>query len=314
MGCWNKTCGLSHLHICAGEDTMVVVLQRNTSPNDRCYSTAFWEPVMLPFYAVYDDYGGGEECTGFVDYIMESIANRMTEVEQGDNEYRDIPVKKEGFNVAKFFEAVHEGRLYQRATYAPEGESYNQMIDFVMLRMDIVNQILDTYEIEKYVGDGKGTCGWDNNYIKYKFADVLADVPAFLDALQAKLDEAKKEDNKFGILMLAHQGLGDVFEWNGPNKAAWWIRGESSQYSLIIRPSAAITELMSEGEREQAERMFTDYLRFMFIDGFMHDTRINWAPGGHEGSQSQEHSGYRTLIKAISNVLDKEQKEWGEED
>lgn len=44
MGCWNKTCGLSKLHVYAGDPVYVFVLEQNLN-HDRCYATAFWSPV-----------------------------------------------------------------------------------------------------------------------------------------------------------------------------------------------------------------------------------------------------------------------------
>ena len=41
----------------------------------------------------------------------------------------------------------------------------------------------------------------------------------------------------------------------------------------------------------------------------MDSVRKVWMPGGHEGSQEQEHRGYRTLVNVITKMLDKEEKE-----
>jgi hypothetical protein len=161
MGCWNKTCGLSNLHIIAGTDVYVFVLEENTDKTDRCYSTAFWRPLLLPFTSKYNDYGGGEESGGpGFQLIMDSIAKELTEMEVGDNEYHDIAVKKEGFGEEQFFESVHEHRLFKKSYYGDK-----QVIDFVMMRKDIVDYILENRVIERYVGEGKGTTGYSNSYI-----------------------------------------------------------------------------------------------------------------------------------------------------
>lgn len=312
MGCWNKTCGLSNLHIRAGEDVYVFVLEENTDKTDRCYSTAFWHPLLLPFMSKYNDYGGGEESSGpGFDLIMAGVADALVEMEQGENEYHDIPVKKEGFGEEQFFEAVHESRLFTKSW-----RDKNSMIDFVMMRKDIVDNILENYVIESYVGDGKGTCGWNNNYIQYKFEDILKDIPEFMDALVTRInppgdDSGKLKDLRLSLMFM--RGFDGVFDWKHPNKVGQWIRGDGYRYSSIVNVQDAVIELLETNNRSAAEELMVEHLKGQFINGFMEVTRHNWAPGGHEGSQSNDHDGYRTLCNAITSVLDAEQAEWDAE-
>ena len=53
--------------------------------------------------------------------------------------------------------------------------------------------------------------------------------------------------------------------------------------------------------------MLTEYLKGIFIDGFMEVTRKSWIPAGHEGSQAQELDEYRLLISAMTKVMDAEE-------
>ena len=99
MGCWNKTCGLTNLHITAGQKAYVFVLEKRDDDNDsHCYSTHLYRPLLLPFETTYNDYGGGEDSTGVAfPLIMEGIKQRLHEMELGENEYHDIAVTKEAF-------------------------------------------------------------------------------------------------------------------------------------------------------------------------------------------------------------------------
>jgi hypothetical protein len=179
MGSWNKTCGLSNLHIRAGEDVYVFVLEENSDKTDRCYSTSFWKPVLLPFISKYNDYGGGEESSGSgFQLIMSSVAEHLIEMPQGENKFHDILVKKEGFGEEEFFESVHENRLFKH-----DWRNTKTVIDFVMMRSDIVDYILANRVIEEYVGENKGNAGYSNSYIHYQFSDILKDIPEFLDTI-----------------------------------------------------------------------------------------------------------------------------------
>lgn len=310
MGCWNKTCGLSNLHITAGTPVYVFVLEKNKD-YDHCYSTSLFTPLLLPFESVYDDYGGGEDSSGIaLDLIMGSIKRDLLELEVGENEYHDIAVKKEGFDADKFFEAVHEDRLSIKGRFSAEPTQ----LYFTMMRKDIVDSILENREIQDYVGDGKGTFGYGNNYIKYKFADIVADIRPLLDEAMEKI--AKSKDNPTLANYMLYDGFEGLFPYGHPNKVAKWLRGDSYRYSRIVDMKSVIRKGLEVGTVNainNLEKVLVDHLKAVFIDGFMHAARKTWIPGGHEGSQSTSGGALRLLAKATIDALDEEKRQWMED-
>lgn len=319
MGCWNKTCGISRLHIRAGVPVHVFVLEANTaesSRGNRCYQTALFSPLLLPFQAKYDDYGGGEEWHGVgLDLIVEGLREKLVELDVGENKYHDIAVKRDDFDVNKFFEAVHEQRLFTRDFHGTK-----RTVDFVMIRDDVLNHILENLELEEYVGEGKGTGGYNNCYIYYRYADVIADVPAFIQHAAEKFapkSGAEEDDEDIRSVMRQlrlHDGLSDVFKWQERhnNRASMYIHRDSHRYSNIVDPQAAVIELIEAGKLQEAETLLTEVIKGSFIDSFYSLTRNIWAPGCHEGSQAQEHAGYRALTSAITAALDSESADYEE--
>ena len=307
MGCWNKTCGLSNLHITAGTPVYVFVLEKNKD-YDACYSTGLFSPLLLPFESVYDDYGGGEDSSGpALDYIMNMIKKDLVEMEVGENQYHDIEVKKEGFGPEKFFEAVHEDRLSIQGRRSEPTQLY-----FTMFRKDIVDDILENRRIQDYVGDGKGTCGYGNNYVKYKFADIVADIRPLLNEAMDKIAKAKEENDTLANYML-YDGFEGMFPYGHPNKVAKWLRGDSYRYSRIVDMKAVIRRGLEIGTVEsinKLEEILTEHVKAIYIDGFMHAARKTWIPGGHEGSQSMSGGALRLLAKATISALDREKAEW----
>lgn len=313
MGCWNKTCGLSNLHINAGKQVYVFAIEENPH-HDRCYATAFWRPVMLPFLSVYNDYGGGEDSHKNINYILEGLKKTLVEMPQGDNQYHDIPVTADAMDEELFFNAVHEGRLKVKDYYGKEAQ-----VDFVMFRSDIVDSICESWQRDLYVGDGKGTGGWNNNYVYYKFADIVAAVPKFLDRTEKELFDTS-ETNPENMLppelriKYAMRGLSGMYEYNDRNLVSIYLQGiDDYRFSRIVRPSDVVVRLLADGNRIEAEAVLVDILRASFINSFMESTRKQWMPAGHEGSQNQEHKPYRVLCSAITAVLDAEKAEWEEE-
>lgn len=318
MGCWNKTCGLSNLHITAGTEAYVFVLERGNE-DDHCYSTHLYRPLLLPFVTEYNDYGGGENSSGVsLPFVLEGIRENLHEIEIGDNEYHDIAVNKENLDEAMFFEAVHEGLLYKHNHHATNNDlSEHTKLEYVMFRKDVVDHILENRVIEKYVGDGKGTYskwGDEKNYISYKFADIVADIqPMLQEILEIK---AQSEDDPDRIMFKLMGGSEYLFDYNHPNLAAKWLRGDSHRYSRIVDMRSLISDVLVGGNKEDIlglENLLTEHLKGIFIDGFMEVTRKSWIPAGHEGSQSADNSSYRLLIAATNMVLDAEDAEYAEE-
>jgi hypothetical protein len=305
MGSWNKTCGLSNLPIHSGEKAYVFVLEKQQLDDSHCYSTHLYAPCLLPFETTYNDYGGGEDSTGIgFPIIMESIKNNLNEIEAGENKYHDIAVTKDKFDEALFFEAVHEGRLQKHNPYALDEDDHTKL-EFVMFRKDIVDTILEKHYMEKYVGDGKGTHGYGNNYIRYYFKDIVADI---LPMIQ-EISEMVAEDKELATFKLL-SSFESMFKYDHPNLAATWLRGDTYRYCNLIRINEYLFNLFEqEGplpERIlQLEEILTESLKGRFIDAFMEMSRKSWIPAGHEGSQGDEQRPYRSLISATLEVLDR---------
>lgn len=308
MGCWNQTCGLSQLHITAGQDVMVFALVKNNKYDSLCYTTPFWAPVMMPFYAKYNDYGGGEECSGIgLNLVMEAIKENLIEIPQGENEFHDIPVKKENFNDELFFEAVHEGRLFVTG-YRPRQREH---VGFVMLHLDVVNYILENRKIERYVGTNFGTTGWDNAYVEYSFKDVLADLPACVEFLSNRYSDQSNPLRLYeplnSLRLLEDRKVGKI------NHAATFLATQDYRFSHLVQVSNLVLEYLESNNKVGLIELLTEHLKAQWIDTFMLSTRKFWSPQAGAGSQEQDPAGYLLLNDAVNKVLVAEKQQYDEE-
>ena len=294
MGCWNKTCGLSNLPIMAGEPVYVFVLEKHDPKytTEQCYTTWLYKPAMIPFYAEYNDYGAGENCSGIgLNILMNNIRDVLIEMPQGENKCHDIPVVRNGFTVKNFFESVLESRLFMKNAY---DNAVN--IDFVMFRKDIVDYVLNNYQIETYVGSGKGNSGYQNNYVAIKFQDLVNDVPNLIKLISENID---KTVPYFVLENMLHKHKLLIMKF---------MRFDDYQNSRIFRNIGEL--LVNNCENPQRlKEILTDVLKFMWINMYMTHVRKTWIPAGHEGSQNDERNAYRTLIAATSAVLDRKDHE-----
>lgn len=302
MGSWNKTCGLSNLHIYSGTPVYVFVLERNNS-YEHCYSTGLFTPLLVPFESVYDDYGGGEDSSGVaLDLIIDGLKKNLIEMDVGENEFHDIAVKREGFTPEKFFEACSEDRMQIPGRYSKEPIP----IYFTMMRKDVVDTIFATREIEDYVGEGKGTCGHGNNYIRYKFADIVTSVRPMVERLAEDIAKSENEFVRYAI-------FDSLYRYRDDFLAAKWMGVDGHRFSRIVDVKHTVAGMLNNPTPEaldKVEALLIEYLKGTYIDSFMSSARKLWVPGGHEGSQSTSGGALKLLGKVIGDIVDIERAEW----
>lgn len=302
MGCWNKTCGISNLPIFWGEEVYAFLIEKNTDEKDRCYATSLWKPMFLHFQCEYNDYGAGEKSDKFLPYILEGVKQYMVEMPLGENKFHDIEVSKDGMNERLLFDAVHEGRLKIDRV----GE---HQLDIVMLRKDIVDDILANYAINQYVGAGKGNCGYDNMYIQYRFADVANEIDDVLDFV---IEKTLSHDD-IDRFMFSLTSIFESYQRENKNsRLAAYLSDTTYRFCNIVNYNDLILKTLTQG-RAEAKDIVYNILRGAFINWYFDQIRKIWAPGCHEGSQSAEYDAYKTLLNAIHTSIDKREQESDEE-
>jgi len=366
MGCWNHTCAVSNLHITAGEEVVVFLLLKNHNTDDGsfCYGNALYDVMPLPFYGKYDDYGGVEECHGFgLPIILEELKARLYKFGQGPNECHDCEVTSGNLTVEKLFEADHENRLgiqdhpswnndeYQKrelekmreekgltdsqqfeldrlASKIKKQDTFRQ-VTHVVVHGEIFKAITEKWYIEDYVGDGKGTAGYGNNYNHIYFKDLIAFIPAYVAKKKAaeeereqKIAETEKDGTdpvKIRHLYRLLAGV-DREDWNSPNLAARWMEDFKSGGTNVwdfIRVEEHVREYVEAKDWDGLAKFTHEVLTAAWVNSFMSYTRKIWVKQTGQGSQNSEPLGYQVLAQATLDVLhaeQAEQEEWDQED
>ena len=323
MGCWNGTCGLSQIHITAGEEVFVVPLIQ-ASCSDLCYSSALWEPSSVGFWSHYNDYGAGEDSSGIgLDINLNAIKRSLVEFEQGDNQFHDIPVKVDSFNEEVFWDAIHEGRLqiYKRAFN--QDEKAVARVDMVMFKKSILNELKKHLTLETWVESADG--GWEE--YQYKFDRVEAGVESLVDTMIKQHNDTsdasgpEKKGLRMARFMCSIRGAAITLNMdvNGSspayNFAARWLEHRSEgDYGPLSQIDEEVTQdLVELGDRDKLIELVRARLDVRFINHVMHLTRKHWSPQVGAGSQSAHIPGYRALIAAMTTVLDAEEAELSED-
>lgn len=277
MGCWHTTCAVSNLPITGGP-VAVFLLCKNYSEN-FCYSDSYFEFCSLPFYAEYDSYGRGENCTGIgLNYIINAIKEQLVELNEGPNKYHDIPAKKETFDVKQLFELSHENRLMvnnnpfgslidhpdfsdeQKNELKKEFASKGRLVYPVMVHKTIFNHIINNYKMPHYK-DGKMT--------NISFREIKKLVPEYLANVKDKQEWDRCNPSIISDMFYKRDFLIDVKKENNPD--------------LII-----------------------EALKGKWINHFMTNTRKAWIKPIGDGSQNSDHYPYNVLMAAMKKAILKE--------
>ncbi len=326
MGSWNGTCAISNLHITSGKRVVVFMLAENKDKKSFCDNTALYDFCPIPFYGKYDDYGGVDECEGFgLPIVLEAIKSQLYKFGQGANQYHDIAVDKENFDIEKLFEADSEDRLgieYHNSWNADafahgdleEERGKRSLTDSEMFELDrLANKIKknDAFRAITHVkihGDifDSIMSGW-RSYDDISFKDVTDSIPEYIARVKAH-DEAWLESVRNGKYISS-----EVFTFNDPNLAGRYMR-ILTEYNAILRAAPSAREYVDSGDWAGLEAFTKEALIGIWINMFMRSTRKVWTKQCGEGSQQQEHLGYIVLADAVQNALKIERAYYGEDE
>jgi hypothetical protein len=305
MGSWNNTCGLTNLPIHAGEAVYVFPIKEKDLSKYRshCYSTALYKPVLIPFVAEYNDYGAGENCQGIaLDLIVEELRRELVELEVGENQYHDIAVKRDEFDVDKFFEAVHEDRLFVRGW----GET-DRPVYFTMVRKDVVDRMWNEWQFDMWKGSKtEAPAGFESDqyYIKnVTYAKLFTLIPEFLKSAARAFNELD-QDSRIRARFFSKNLLIMEAQENFPILESTFRAFENFEQWDLLNGRECIIRFIESGDLEQAEEFMRHVLIGEMVNSMMSSTRRVWLPVMHQGSQSEEHAEYRFLHRVSNDVID----------
>ena len=332
MGCWNGTCGLTGLPIMSGTEMFVFPIVESYR-DSFCYSTALYRPSVLPFRAKYNDYGGGEDCSGVgLNILMEGVKSQLVELEVGENQYHDIAIKREGFDVDMFFKACHEKRLrFQNPMRGYEGQPQTKDVFFTMVRKDVVDRLWNEWSFDLWKGT-KGSVpeGFESDtyYIKNVTYTKLAElIPEYMeelsanplrDNIQSMIDDYNKAGDQDKAELMEDLFIRQYFfEGHDCDHVLSGMFGHmlgtgyaEGGFSKLGNVKDKIIDAYFSEDKETAYAIMRECLIGYMINSFMESTRKVWLPPMHQGSQSEELKEYKLLNSIVNDVVAEREKEF----
>jgi UDP-2,3-diacylglucosamine pyrophosphatase LpxH len=336
---------ISNLHIIHPQRVVVFLIAENLRFSDFYGTTGQYTPCLIPFYGKYDDYGGVEECEGpALDLILDKLRDQLFEMDVGKNKSHDIEVKKKGFNIDLLFQADHEGRLgivdlesprwtarekydvlmekigKKRPTSEQQArldellnimkkpEPMMRKVKHVVIHGDIFDKIINEFYIEDYVGENKGTHGWQNSYTRTYFKDIVAEID---DTVEFIMQQYLLDNRLFG-----HTRFRRPFDTEIDNRVLKWLQAFDGHRTdtAIVQLGDTVIELAEKEKWKEIKSLIHEALVGIWINRYMTDVRKSWAPTIGLGSQQAETHGYELLINAMSEIIKKEKEEYEDDD
>ena len=325
MGSWNNTCGLTNLPIISGEEVYVFPIKEKDLSGYRshCYANALYDPVLTPFLAKYNDYGAGEECSGMsLPLIIDALKNNLVVMEQGENPYHDIPVVREEFDVDKFFEAIHEDRLFVKGW-----GNKHEHVYFTMIRKDVVDRMWNEWTFDLWTGKGKGSDPNDYYERNMTYAKLAEQIPEYVEECIAEYNapaiETEKPEHltdeiwKIMISKNFRRMSGKVLVNDSKTLVSDSFRmfSDHQHHWDLFDFKIAIADALDKSNQETLDestkvgltkviiKLMESALIGVMVNSMMESTRKIWLPVMHMGSQSEEYAEYKFLNQITNDVM-----------
>lgn len=289
MGCWNHTCALTNLPIFVGDPVYVFLLEETPSSTESlCYPNTFYSPYPFWFQGDYNDYGAVENCRGpMLNDIVENVKKRLVEFEVGENQYHDIEIKKDKFDIDKLFDADHEDRLfvYPRVKFQHMKQT-TLRLRHVVISHDVMERILDKFKLHIWYPK-KRTIG---------FEKAVEEMNNELDVILG--DELNKDFSLFRLEM-------------GAKETPFW-RGIQSTFQFS---GMSVLDLMNDKTPNTRHKDIIYQLAVSYWIGTLMATgRNQWIPPSGVGSQSDTTYAQEILARVTLESAKVIKHQWDELD
>lgn len=305
MGCWNGTCGITQLAIHSGEPTIGFLIVRNHpdgwAANGHCYSTQYWCPLSLHIEGIYNDYGTLEDVDeGDWNYqlALKYIKANLIEKDLGDNQYHDVPVKKDDLGWEKLADAIHEDRL-ELVTGGFWKQYYPHVTGLSVGLMMVHKKVFDA------IIDG-GIVGWRRDKITMETLTKDGwDIVEYFRKSHRLTASAITDSEKAIARMVARSNMDIVCSNDKDNNLKHiTISGEGADFNTGKHYMQCLSDKVAEGaSNSELEAIIKKMAEFYIFSCAMSMMRKTWMPQSGAGSQSDDMELYTTVNQTVDGII-----------
>ena len=284
MGSWNKTCALTGLAICSDMPIYGFVIIESPYHN-RDGATALWTPVLLPFTGKYNSYGEASNCSDELNQVIDELRPHVVARKQGKNKYHQRAVCPDTMGIPHVFNAVADNRLLLTDKYSGK----RVLVDFVLMRQDCVQHLLQSWKRETYRKQGETRCQYTHNDLVAQLDTFLSHTPSdhtrFHLNVRNLIDNIRCDNTDIMLVELCEY-LGALFNDYSINKHIKSLNFFEKSYSY-----------------GRARHVLEQLLIGITVHSFFCNARKIWTPMCHEGSQATAWAEHELLANIVIDTV-----------
>lgn len=347
MGCWNETCGITQMPICAGDPVRMFLIVESEHWHEAAlhYSTDLWKPFGLPLKGTYDEYGGIEniEEDALSDLLLESlkeilveVPNRMGDVfkrEELDWQTALNFLTDEGLKVTDPHHVSFIGKkldellakMKEKVPDLPENGWSSERSDLAKQQKKVVKDdpaVVTMYHMmvhedvyqalaREYKAPATRFSSWtDGNLRKELEAGAQQYIKEVREHLAATAGMNELEKLKFDSMRMLVRSAGGH---NRFTSATNHLTGNYGSGAYLRKYLDFVEKRIEEGaaDDDAAIRNLTDqFIDFVCFNQCMCLLRKMWAPQCGKGGQDREFVLHKFLGETITKFSEKKMKEW----
>lgn len=352
MGCWNETCGITQMPICAGDKVRMFLIVRDRYADDsydvcHSYTTDLWKPFGIPLKGTYDEYGRIENIEEDVmsDFLLESIKemiievpNRMGEVFKREELNWETVIDfltDEGLKVANPFDVNNITRKLDeilakvKAQFPdlPDNGWSSERSDMAKEQKEMVASSRavttmyhmmvheDVYQAltRKYKAPAERFSSWtDGDMRKTLENDAIRYIAKVRENLQEESKLSEDELSRFKFRKALDR---DDFD-NRFVRVTNHLNGNYGSGTYLRKYLDFVEKKIREGASDDDPeiKLLTDqFIDFVCFSQCMCLLRKMWMPQCGKGGQDREFVLHKFLGETIASFSEKKMKEWDEE-
>ena len=283
MGCWNHTCAITNLPVMYNDPVYVILLLKQEDDDSLCYPTAFWRPLPFYFEGKYNDYGAVEKCHGpMLDDIIQAFKNCLHEMEVGENEYHDIPVKRDNFTIETLFNADHENRLNIDYKFSTPSQ-----VKHIVIRKNVFEKLISQFPLEYYDDElNKRVSQTYDERLELVISELLKKLKKYDEQFLASLPQ------NITIEEMSILGTGGYKQMSAESivdkVVSKYLDSDLIRYTPMFGVKKLLVDLYYKGDIDKIKLVMEQLTKLSILSFFMSCSRKVWSPQSGAGSQDSD--------------------------
>jgi len=259
--------------------------------------------TLIPFFieGAYDDYGRIEDATGVMAPILLDMIRPKLIAQEADKfgRYLIIP---ETINWLGIQDAMTDGLTTVD----------KQKLDMIMIRSDVMNEILEHYTFKLYIN---GTTQASYARLMKEFDEIYASMNGTIADEEELADLLENTDKEvYDKILSIKQSITEYAMFRNSNNCLAVLL-DNDMYirnSILNAKELLISCVKANQPKEHVYRVASNIVKMIVLNSFVNSTHRQWVIPGYAGQEgnTEPHQLLASTVIKITEKMHQEQEEW----